>query len=255
MPRRHHRVASACRGRAHRQTATSCATPVRSTAHTSTRADRRRGRVAPRRRVAGRQVPSRLLRAVRRLRHESCTERPYLSIGEVLGLLLEEFPDVTISKIRFLESQGLIDPERTASRLSQVLRQRRRSAAGDPARAARELPAATRHSRPLESGAIEDPTGPTTPPRGIRNGHQSRVRTTSTRTALAVLSPPTRRHRRNGTPSSPATWTAVPAASSRRGPPRGSPSRTATAARLPIRPHRVTATTVSRPPTCANSPD
>jgi DNA-binding transcriptional MerR regulator len=43
------------------------------------------------------------------------TERPYLSIGEVLGLLLEEFPDVTISKIRFLESQGLIDPERTAS--------------------------------------------------------------------------------------------------------------------------------------------
>jgi DNA-binding transcriptional MerR regulator len=39
----------------------------------------------------------------------------YLSIGEVLGLLLEEFPDVTISKIRFLESQGLIDPERTPS--------------------------------------------------------------------------------------------------------------------------------------------
>ena len=43
------------------------------------------------------------------------SERPYLSIGEVLGLLLEEFPDVTISKIRFLESQGLIVPERTAS--------------------------------------------------------------------------------------------------------------------------------------------
>ena len=45
----------------------------------------------------------------------STAERPYLSIGEVLGLLLEEFPDVTISKIRFLESQGLIVPERTAS--------------------------------------------------------------------------------------------------------------------------------------------
>src|SRR5690606_11115284 len=29
--------------------------------------------------------------------------------------LLEEFPDVTISKIRFLESQGLISPERTPS--------------------------------------------------------------------------------------------------------------------------------------------
>ena len=45
----------------------------------------------------------------------SLSERPYLSIGEVLGLLLDEFPDVTISKIRFLESQGLIEPERTAS--------------------------------------------------------------------------------------------------------------------------------------------
>ena len=43
------------------------------------------------------------------------TERDYLSIGEVLAQLLEEFPDVTISKIRFLESQGLIDPERTPS--------------------------------------------------------------------------------------------------------------------------------------------
>src|SRR5215218_10726279 len=42
-------------------------------------------------------------------------EHPYLSIGEVLALLLEEFPDVTISKIRFLESQGLIEPERTPS--------------------------------------------------------------------------------------------------------------------------------------------
>jgi DNA-binding transcriptional MerR regulator len=39
----------------------------------------------------------------------------FLSIGEVLQLLQEEFPDVTISKIRFLESQGLIDPERTPS--------------------------------------------------------------------------------------------------------------------------------------------
>lgn len=41
--------------------------------------------------------------------------RPHLSIGEVLGLLQDEFPDVTISKIRFLESQGLLDPERTPS--------------------------------------------------------------------------------------------------------------------------------------------
>jgi len=40
---------------------------------------------------------------------------PHLSIGEVLEQLRDEFPDVTISKIRFLESQGLIDPERTPS--------------------------------------------------------------------------------------------------------------------------------------------
>ncbi len=43
------------------------------------------------------------------------SDRSHLSIGEVLSLLQEEFPDVTISKIRFLESQGLIDPERTPS--------------------------------------------------------------------------------------------------------------------------------------------
>jgi DNA-binding transcriptional MerR regulator len=41
--------------------------------------------------------------------------RDYLSIGEVLVTLKPEFPDVTISKIRFLESEGLISPERTAS--------------------------------------------------------------------------------------------------------------------------------------------
>lgn len=42
-------------------------------------------------------------------------ERSHLTIGEVLNLLKEEFPDVTISKIRFLESQGLLQPERTPS--------------------------------------------------------------------------------------------------------------------------------------------
>jgi DNA-binding transcriptional MerR regulator len=63
-------------------------------------------------------------------------ERSHLSIGEVLSLLREEFPDVTISKIRFLESQGLVDPERTPSgyrkfydhdveRLRWILRQQR----------------------------------------------------------------------------------------------------------------------------------
>jgi len=63
-------------------------------------------------------------------------DRAFLSIGEVLSLLKDEFPDVTISKIRFLESQGLLDPERTPSgyrkfyetdveRLRWILRQQR----------------------------------------------------------------------------------------------------------------------------------
>jgi DNA-binding transcriptional MerR regulator len=54
----------------------------------------------------------------------------------VLSLLQTEYPDVTISKIRFLESQGLLDPERTPSgyrkfyehdiaRLRWILRQQR----------------------------------------------------------------------------------------------------------------------------------
>jgi DNA-binding transcriptional MerR regulator len=42
-------------------------------------------------------------------------QRKHLSIGEVLVSLKAEFPDVTISKIRFLESEGLIAPERTSS--------------------------------------------------------------------------------------------------------------------------------------------
>lgn len=96
------------------------------------------------------------------------SERPYLSIGEVLGLLLEEFPDVTISKIRFLESQGLIDPERTPSgyrkfydgdveRLRVILREQRQNFL--PLRVIRDR---------LEKGEIDD-TGGHTPPRGIRN--------------------------------------------------------------------------------------
>ncbi len=43
------------------------------------------------------------------------TDTDHQSIGEVLAALRGEFPDITISKIRFLESQGLIDPERTPS--------------------------------------------------------------------------------------------------------------------------------------------
>ncbi|WP_405878292.1 MerR family transcriptional regulator [Streptomyces sp. NBC_01136] len=59
-----------------------------------------------------------------------------MSIGAVLNALREEFPEVTISKIRFLESEGLVEPQRTPSgyrkfsaadveRLGHVLRMQR----------------------------------------------------------------------------------------------------------------------------------
>ncbi|MDT0440012.1 MULTISPECIES: MerR family transcriptional regulator [Streptomyces] len=59
-----------------------------------------------------------------------------MSIGAVLNTLRDEFPEVTISKIRFLESEGLIEPRRTPSgyrkfspadveRLAHVLRMQR----------------------------------------------------------------------------------------------------------------------------------
>ncbi len=45
----------------------------------------------------------------------SVPARAYLSIGEVLSKLRGDFPDITISKIRFLEAEGLIEPQRTPS--------------------------------------------------------------------------------------------------------------------------------------------
>jgi DNA-binding transcriptional MerR regulator len=59
-----------------------------------------------------------------------------MSIGTVLNVLREEFPEVTISKIRFLETEGLVEPRRTPSgyrkfsaddveRLGRVLRMQR----------------------------------------------------------------------------------------------------------------------------------
>jgi len=92
----------------------------------------------------------------------------HLSIGEVLAFLLEEFPDVTISKIRFLESQGLIDPERTPSGyrkfydddvelLRCILREQREN----------YLPLRVIKDR-LDSGEI-DPTTEIPRPSGIKN--------------------------------------------------------------------------------------
>lgn len=42
-------------------------------------------------------------------------EESSLSIGGVIALLEPEFPDLTVSKVRFLENEGLVTPDRTAS--------------------------------------------------------------------------------------------------------------------------------------------
>ncbi|MFI2618452.1 MerR family transcriptional regulator [Streptomyces sp. NPDC018584] len=66
----------------------------------------------------------------------AAADRRLMSIGTVLNTLRDEFPEVTISKIRFLESEGLIEPQRTPSgyrkfspedveRLGHVLRMQR----------------------------------------------------------------------------------------------------------------------------------
>jgi len=92
------------------------------------------------------------------------SSRTYLSIGDVLTLLREEFPDVTISKIRFLESQGLVNPERSPSgyrkffdhdveRLRWVLRQQREHFL--PLKVIRDRLA----DGELDEGAAEGPNG------------------------------------------------------------------------------------------------
>ncbi|MGC4950744.1 MerR family transcriptional regulator [Streptomyces sp. DT224] len=69
-------------------------------------------------------------------RHGAAADNRPMSIGTVLLQLQEEFPEVTISKIRFLEAEGLVEPQRTPSgyrkfvaadveRLAQVLRMQR----------------------------------------------------------------------------------------------------------------------------------
>jgi DNA-binding transcriptional MerR regulator len=46
-------------------------------------------------------------------RADARAPRGFMSIGEVLSQLRSEFPDTTISKLRFLETEGLVEPERT----------------------------------------------------------------------------------------------------------------------------------------------
>uniref|UniRef100_A0AAU3H2M3 MerR family transcriptional regulator n=1 Tax=Streptomyces sp. NBC_01401 TaxID=2903854 RepID=A0AAU3H2M3_9ACTN len=95
-----------------------------------------------------------------------------MSIGTVLTQLRDEFPEVTISKIRFLETEGLIEPQRTPSgyrkfgpadveRLAQVLRMQRDHYL--PLKVIREhLEAVARGEQAVLPAGVgrSDPTGP-----------------------------------------------------------------------------------------------
>ena len=93
--------------------------------------------------------------------------RDYLSIGEVLEAVRGEFPDVSISKIRFLETEGLLDPRAHLLGLSQVLRGGRRPVALHPVPPARPVPPAASHQGPARLRRAE---------RGGDAGSPSRVR-------------------------------------------------------------------------------
>src|SRR5262249_10321609 len=70
----------------------------------------RRGRRARgRRRAPDRQVPTDVPEPM----SATASKGRHLTIGTVCGMLKEEFPDISISKIRYLEDQGLLAPRRT----------------------------------------------------------------------------------------------------------------------------------------------
>jgi DNA-binding transcriptional MerR regulator len=107
-----------------------------------------------------------------------------MSIGEVLAHLRAEFPDATISKLRFLEAEGLVEPQRTAagyrkyswadvSRLRfvltlqrdhylplRVIREHLAAMDADAARADGPAPAEPALGRPRPVLAAVDPAGP-----------------------------------------------------------------------------------------------
>ncbi|MHB6905908.1 transcriptional regulator FtsR [Streptomyces sp. DB-54] len=119
------------------------------------------------------------------------SDRKPMSIGTVLNALREEFPEVTISKIRFLEAEGLVEPQRTPSgyrkftaadleRLAGVLRMQRDHYL--PLKVIRE------HLDALERGEQVQLPAPT-PPRDLVEGvsHFDEERPTAARIGRAEL--------------------------------------------------------------------
>src|SRR5438309_7729259 len=110
LPRRRHGVAQARRVHAGRRplAARGSGQPewdVRQPRTSRDRGAQRRGR-AP-----DRQVPAHVPPAL--MPTAEAPSRPRLTIGAVCNALKDEFPDVSISKIRYLEDQGLLNPRRT----------------------------------------------------------------------------------------------------------------------------------------------
>ena len=147
-------------------------------------------RVAPargRRRAAGRQVQADLPRPLsepdatdadddplerRRRAGAPAKRQKSLTIGAVCKALAQEFPDISISKIRYLEDQKLLTPRRTPGRLPALLAGRRGAPAHDPAPPARRVPA-----------AAGDPPGAGGRPRRARTRRRRRRRRAGRRAA------------------------------------------------------------------------
>jgi DNA-binding transcriptional MerR regulator len=154
----------------------------------------------------------------------------YLSIGEVLGLLLEEFPDVTISKIRFLESQGLIAPERTPSGyrkfyeqdvelLRVILRAQRENYL--PLRVIKDRidSGALDPSGELGKPAHDDSTGPVDVPAASVAAHPAARPVVTPMTTPRATSPAVPEHRRERAPDvAPSGSTSTPAGTPARSP-------------------------------------
>ena len=94
--------------------------------------------------------------AHRRSRRARRPRAKAMTIGAVCKALEQEFPDISISKIRYLEDQKLLAPRRTPGGYRLYTPGRRRAAAHHPAPAARRVPAAARHP----PGARVGPRGP-----------------------------------------------------------------------------------------------
>ncbi|MFA1543737.1 transcriptional regulator FtsR [Actinomadura monticuli] len=99
--------------------------------------------------------------------------RTLMTIGDVLGLLRPEFPDITISKIRFLESEGLVEPQRSPSGY-------RKFGAADVERLRFVLTAQRDHYMPLRvirQHLEARDRGESVPPLGAREAPSRRPRT------------------------------------------------------------------------------